>query len=109
MAVDELRRAGEAVETRMKELGLTVPQLAKKAGISPATVRSFIRGERRLHDDTIERLVAALDWAPGEISRRVWGGWITLADASTVDLVRELCRRLTPSDCDNGRGHVHGN
>lgn len=102
MAVEEMRRAGEAVETRMKELGLTAPQLAKKAGISPATVRSFIRGERRLHDNTVERLVAALEWPPGEVSRRVWGSWICLADTSTADLIRELCRRFGP-DCPGAR------
>lgn len=84
----------------MTELGLNAPQLAAKAGVHPGTVRALVSGKRWPHDATRDAIIAALGWAPGEISRRVWGGRIALEDVPTGDLIRELCRRY-------GEDHPH--
>lgn len=97
MTPEERRRAGGAVAERMRELGLSVSELADKAGVDPTTVRALMAGTRWLRDDTRARIISALDWPPGEISRRVWAGrTVALAEAPTADLVRELCRRFAP-------------
>lgn len=95
MTPEELHRAGQAVTERMTQLGLTPPQLAQKARVHPGTVRALLNGGRTLHGATMERIVAALGWEPGELSRRIWGTQVALADATTEDLARELCRRLS--------------
>jgi transcriptional regulator with XRE-family HTH domain len=94
MTPEERRRAGGAVAERMKELGLTAPRLAEKARVDPTTVRALITGTRWPRDDTRERITAALDWPPEEISRRVLAGRVPLDDVATADLIRELCRRF---------------
>lgn len=78
----------------MTELGLSVVQLAEKAEVHPATIRAFLRGDRWPRQATRDRIVAALDWDPQEVVRRVWGGRVALTDASTEDLLGELCRRF---------------
>lgn len=78
----------------MKELGLTVAELAAKAGVDPGTVRGLITGRRWLREDTRERITTALGWPRGEIARRVWTGQIAIEQASTEDLIHELCRRF---------------
>jgi hypothetical protein len=53
----------------MLELGLTVAELADRAGVSYGTVRWF---GLLAHDrDALERLSVALDWPPGHL----WELW----------------------------------
>lgn len=94
MTPEERRRAGGAVAERMKELGLTAPRLAEKAGVNVSTVRALINGRRTLHDATRSAINTALDWPDEELARRVWAVPASLRDATTQDLAAELCRRL---------------
>lgn len=95
MEAEEWRRAGEIVAERMRELGMTAPQLAEKAEVHPSTVRALLRGARWPRAGTRDRIIAALDWTADGLTRRVWGGRVALKDATTEDLVRELCQRIS--------------
>jgi transcriptional regulator with XRE-family HTH domain len=70
---EQRKRAGQAVQTRLLEMQLTVPKLADKSGVSAATIRSLIKGQRWPGLDTRRELERALDWKAGEISRRAVG------------------------------------
>ena len=97
MTPEERRRASGAVAKRMQQLGLSVDQLAKKAGIGRSTVRRLVAGETWPRDDTLDRLVAVLEWPQGELVR-IAGSHshpkVDLSGYSTEELARELCNRL---------------
>jgi hypothetical protein len=61
--------ATAAVAARMRELGLTVGDLAEKAGVSHGTVRWF--GLCPHGTAELERLSAALGWPPGHL-QELW-------------------------------------
>ncbi|MGH3280608.1 MAG: hypothetical protein ACRDNW_15910 [Trebonia sp.] len=49
----------------MRELGITVPDLADRAGVAHGTVRYF--GLLPHDHDTLERLSVALGWPPSHL------------------------------------------
>lgn len=98
MTPEELSRAGRAVAERIAELGMTVPELACKAGVDPSTVRRLINGRAWPHQSTRDRIMDALEWPRGELARRVWAGSIGLEAIPTYRLVEELHRRITSSE-----------
>jgi transcriptional regulator with XRE-family HTH domain len=59
------------LKLRMKGLreaqGLTVPQLAQRAGCSPVTIQRLERGEGRPNRADLERFAAALGVSPEEL------------------------------------------
>lgn len=73
MTPEQRLRAGQAVQVRLNELQLSVPKLAGKSGVSAATIRSLIKGQRWPGADTRTELERALDWRAGEIMRRAVG------------------------------------
>lgn len=84
------RRAGEAVATRMRELGLTASELAEKADLDPTTIRALLGGRRRVREETWERVLAAVNLPRGDVTRQMWA----VSQAPTEDLIHELCRRV---------------
>lgn len=62
--VDAARFAGI-----MARSGLTAAQLAKRAGVTPETVRSITRGAEVKKVEAVDKLAAALGVAPREIIR----------------------------------------
>lgn len=95
MGDDERQRAGRAIADRAAEIGLTIPELAEKAGVHPTTVRGLIRGDRWCRETTRAKIIEALGWERSELARRTWGGQVALSDATLADLATELCQRLT--------------
>jgi transcriptional regulator with XRE-family HTH domain len=94
---DEQRRAGRAVADRMAELGMSVAELAEKAGVDPTTVRAFLAGRRWPHASTRAKVARALGWKLGDAARAAFQEQ-SLAHIPTRELVRELCRRLDRDD-----------
>lgn len=78
----------------MTELGITAPELARRAGVDPTTVRALIKSERWPRDSTRRRISRALGWPDGEVARIALTDPPPLSAIPTEDLVRELCRRL---------------
>jgi hypothetical protein len=66
-----------AVETRMRELGITVDELEDRAEVSRGTVRKF--GLLPHDRDSLERLSVTLDWPPDHLSE-LWD-----SEAGTTD------------------------
>ena len=57
---------GEAVSQRMREREISQQQLAKRSGVSPATIRLIQHhpGDHRHSPRTLEAVSRALDWPP---------------------------------------------
>jgi predicted transcriptional regulator len=91
---EQRRRAGLAVAARLRELNKTVPEVARHAGISPSTIRSLINGEHWPNPRTVESVHRVLGWPDDELLRRALDGDTRLHGFRTIDLVREVCRRL---------------
>jgi transcriptional regulator with XRE-family HTH domain len=53
-----------ALKARRVEMGLTQVQLAVKAGVDPGTVSRTERGKHRPNEDTLSRLLRALEMEP---------------------------------------------
>lgn len=94
------RRAGRAVDNRIKAMQRTRAGVARAAGIDVKTLRSIIRGERWPSDDAQARLEAVLRWRDGEMTVQAvhsdHAG--TLAALSDLDLANELTRRIRDRD-----------
>lgn len=54
----------------MARSGLTAAQLAKRAGVTPETVRSITRGAEAKKAETVDKLAAALGVAAGDLIKR---------------------------------------
>lgn len=93
MTPEERRRAGRLVAARIKELGMTTPALAEKAGVDATTVRALIKGVRWPQARTWERLDPVLGFDPGEVAKLAVGSARRIEDYSTQELLAELCRR----------------
>jgi transcriptional regulator with XRE-family HTH domain len=87
------RRAGRAVEDRMAELGITIPMLARKAGVDPTTVRALLRGRRWPRATTRAKIAAVLGWRLDDLIRIAVDGPVSLEAIPTRELLKELCRR----------------
>ncbi len=61
MSADSPREVGERIAARRRARRLTQTQLAAKASVSYAMVRSIERGARRPSDDVLEAIATALD------------------------------------------------
>lgn len=94
MGPDERRRAGEAVGNRMRELGLTVSELARMTQLDQRTIRRIISGETWPREETRQRIVASLGMSPGQLARQIWSTKMALTEVPTEELARELCKRL---------------
>ena len=86
------RRASIAIRMRMNELSVTVPKLARVAGIDQSTVRSLLSGTRWPVRSTLSQLEPALGWPVGEITR-IAEGRPELAEFTALELLAELLRR----------------
>lgn len=91
---DERRRVSLAVEERMRELGMTNAELARRAGVDPTTVRAFLRARRWPHASTRRKLADALGWNVGDAMTVAMQGHVSLETIPTRELILELCRRL---------------
>ena len=78
----------------MRELGLNAPQLARRAGVDPTTVRAFLAGRRWPQPRTRARLARALGWQVGDGIRLAVDSGRLLEQVPTRDLIKELCRRV---------------
>ncbi len=97
---------GEAVSRRMREREISQQQLAKRSGVSPATIRLIQRhpGDHRHAARTLEAVSRALDWPPGyldtvltgrpqqETAEQVTGG-VTLQ--SQLSALEQLLRKIS--------------
>jgi transcriptional regulator with XRE-family HTH domain len=52
---------GEEIRRRRKEQGLTIPQLAAKAGMAPSAISQIETGKRSPHSASVIKLAAALE------------------------------------------------
>ena len=77
---------------RMNEMSVTVPKLAKSAGIDGGTIRSLLAGKRWPVRSTLQRLDRALGWSDGEITRRAQLR-PELYEFEAIELLAELYRR----------------
>lgn len=67
-------RAARLVRERMAQKGLDQVELARRSGVSDATIRNLTRGERHgYRAKQLGRLAEALDWEPGTIERLARG------------------------------------
>lgn len=82
----------------MRELGLSVTDLARNAKVDPTTVRAFLSGRRWPQSRTREKLARALGWQLGDAMRQAVVATEWLAQVPTRDLVKELCRRADQWD-----------
>jgi transcriptional regulator with XRE-family HTH domain len=89
---EQRRRGSRAVRERMNDLGLTVPKLAKDAGVNQSTIRALLAAQRWPRAATRQAINHALGWPMGELARRA-ASTPDLRDFSTSDLLAELCRR----------------
>jgi transcriptional regulator with XRE-family HTH domain len=65
---------GEAVEARRKELGLTITEFVRRAGLTDAGVMPVRKGYRRNYQDRVKLGVArALDWPNDALDRLMCG------------------------------------
>jgi len=63
---------GEAIRKRREELGLSLRELARRAGVSYALIGALERGDidlRRSRTSTIYGLLRALEWTPEEFAK----------------------------------------
>jgi len=62
---------GEAVSQRMRERGISQKHLAKRSGVSQATIRLIQRhpGDHRHAPRTLEAISRALDWPPDYLDK----------------------------------------
>lgn len=76
----------------MDERRLTVPRLAEKAGVSAATVRALLAGDRWPNLETRNLVENALGWRLGELARRAIGSRAVdvVSDLNTVEIVELL-------------------
>jgi transcriptional regulator with XRE-family HTH domain len=71
--MSDWRRAGEALERRRKEIGISKALLARRAEVDQSTIYKAINGERR-GPDTYEKLDGALGWPAGTLIGIAYGG-----------------------------------
>lgn len=97
--IDEQRkRAGEAVEMRMRELGLNGHSLARAAQVDDKTIRNLLHGVKWPQLHTRRQVEDALRWPPGEIARRALHEE-GLEAYTVTELWAELERRLRAAGC----------
>jgi transcriptional regulator with XRE-family HTH domain len=89
---EQRRRASRAVRERMNDLGLTVPKLARAAGVDQSTIRALLACQRWPRAATRQAINHALGWPMGELGRRA-ASPPDLRDFSITELLAELCRR----------------
>lgn len=78
---------------------MTIPQLARTAGVDPTTIRTFIKGKSWPRRTTRQKVALALDWQMCDALRFVARhGYVGLERFTTRELVIELCRRLGHGD-----------
>jgi lambda repressor-like predicted transcriptional regulator len=92
--MDQRRAAGRVVDARIAELGLSVAEAARKAHVSPTTLRSVIAGTRWPNTATRAAINKALGFEAGEVTRLAQSAGVDLRAVPTEALVQELCRRV---------------
>lgn len=92
----------------MNDLGLTVPKLAKAAGVDETTIRALLGCQRWPRPDTRHRINRALGWPLGELGRRSTGP-PDLSEYPTLVLLEEVCRRLEEAEHMPWRDTRQGN
>jgi hypothetical protein len=93
--------ASLAVRIKMNDMRLTVPVLAKMAGVDETTIRALLAGSRWPRSETRDRITDALGWPVGELERRASVRPDLLA-FTTLELLRELYRREQAASPDAG-------
>lgn len=94
MIPEQRKRAGDAVLLRLAQLHMSVPKLAERSGVSAATLRALIRGERWPNSHTRERINHALGWPPGELAQRAVVEHVCTLDMFTFDeILAEIGKR----------------
>lgn len=91
-------RLGDRIQMRCDELGISVRQLALKAGLSTSYVYGLVRGEKGLGVDSAQKLAEALDWSVSELLGEAapsgpdrWF-WTSRLSALNSEQLRELMR-----------------
>ena len=62
---------GEEIRRRRKEQGLTIPQLAVKAGMAPSAISQIETGKRSPHSVSVIKLAEALGCEVGDLYPKV--------------------------------------
>lgn len=102
-------RLAEYARTRRLSLGWTMKEVAGRAGISHATVRSIERGDS-VKDWIVWKLDRGLDWEGGSAERILNGGEPTIAGQDErpkpltrdrcLEVIRELHDGMDPDELD---------
>jgi hypothetical protein len=90
---------------------LTVPKLARRAGVDPSTVRALVKGRRWPSPRTFFAINRALEWPDGELGRRTMmpEDLDAILDSAPVEmLIGALCRRLQGRHSPDGDRPVTG-
>jgi transcriptional regulator with XRE-family HTH domain len=97
--VEERRRQrlGQHVMTRRKELGLSVREAARRAGVMRATWTGLEQGSRRTADYNFAAVERVLEWQPGSLARVAEGGDPTPVAAAPPTAV-EVSAGQEPAD-----------
>src|SRR5690606_39965041 len=67
-------RLAQAIEARRGELGLSLREVAERAGITGETLRAVRRGSNEPSQLTKRGIERALRWAPGSVDAILAGG-----------------------------------
>jgi transcriptional regulator with XRE-family HTH domain len=67
----EGRLIGEEIRRRRKEQGLTIPQLAAKAGMAPSAISQIETGKRNPHSVSVIKLAEGLGCEVGDLYPKV--------------------------------------
>lgn len=70
---EETSAAGRAIRDRLKQLGMTEPDLIRQAPIDADTLASLRRGQRKPVAKTRQKLDRALNWPDGTLDRILRG------------------------------------
>jgi transcriptional regulator with XRE-family HTH domain len=82
---EDRRRAARYVRTQRGELGLSQESLAEQAGVNVKTVRSLERGERWPNAASRAKIERSLQWADGDLTRVIEGGYPLTGPLSDED------------------------
>ena len=102
---EQRQRASLAVRARMNHLQLTVPELARRAGVDPDTVQTLLSGKRWPRATTRNQICQALDWPLGEIARRAVAR-PELSEFTLSELADEVCRRIKAQEREAASGNA---
>jgi hypothetical protein len=98
------QRLGLLVVARRKELGLSIREAARRAGVMRPTWTGLEEGSRRTADYNFAAMERTLSWGPGSIEAVLTGGEPIVSDAEDIPAVVRETAAVTDGQDTPGRG-----